>query len=107
ACVVAAVLLLSDRNPTGPQLAGEAVTSGQVVEVLALDAPWTGSPLLSTTVPLSEEQVDQGVDLLQDIDRDTASPSTLPDPLPEQTVAFTVSQGEATYYLCAQLGDLA
>lgn len=107
ACVVAAVLLLSDRNPTGPQLAGEAVTSGQVVEVLALDAPWTGSPLLSTTVPLSEEQVDQGVDLLQDIDRDTASPSTLPDPLPEQTVAFTVSQGEATYYLCAQRGDLA
>ncbi len=107
ACVVAAVLLLSDRNPTGPQLDGEPVTGGQVVEVLALDAPWTGSPLLSTTVPLSEEQVDQGVDLLQDIDRDTASPGTLPDPLPEQTVAFTVSQGEATYYLCAQLGDLA
>ena len=51
--------------------------------------------------------LDQGVDLLQDIDRDTASPSTLPDPLPEQTVAFTVSQGEATYYLCAQRGDLA
>lgn len=107
ACVVAAVLLLSDRNPTGPQLDGEPVTSGQVVEVLALDAPWTGSPLLSTSVPLSEEQVDQGVDLLQDIDRDTASPITLPDPLPEQTVAFTVSQGEATYYLCAQRGDLA
>ena len=75
--------------------------------MLALDAPWTGSPLLSTSVPLSEEQVAEGVDLLQDIDRDTASPSTLPDPLPEQTVAFTVSQGEATYYLCAQLGDLA
>ena len=60
ACVVAAVLLLSDRNPTGPQLDGEAVTSGQVVEVLALDAPWTGSPLLSTSVPLSEEQVAEG-----------------------------------------------
>ena len=107
ACVVAAVLLLSDRNPTEPQLDGEPVTSGQVVEVLALDAPWTGSPLLSTSVPLSEEQVAEGVDLLQDIDRDASSPGTLPDPLPEQTVAFTVSQGEATYYLCAQRGDLA
>ena len=107
ACVVAAVLLLSDRNPTEPQLDGEPVTGGQVVEVLELDAPWAGSPLLSTSVPLSEEQVAEGVDLLQDIDWDASSPGTLPDPLPEQTVAFTVSQGEATYYLCAQLGDLA
>lgn len=98
ACVVAAVLLLSDRNPTGPQLDGEPVTSGQVVEVLALDAPWTASPTATTTVPLPEEMVAEVVGLLEEGVVQPFSTSILPDPLPDWSVILTTTQ--ATYYAC-------
>lgn len=98
ACVVAAVLLLSDRNPTGPQLDGEPVTSGQVVEVLELDAPWTASPTATTTVPLPEEMVAEVVGLLEEGVVQPFSTSILPDPLPDWTVILTTTQ--ATYYAC-------
>ncbi len=45
---------------------GEPVTSGQVVEVLALDAPWAASPTATTTVPLPEEMVAEVVGLLEE-----------------------------------------
>ena len=98
ACVVAAVLLLSDRNPTGPQLDGEPVTSGQVVEVLALDAPWAASPTATTTVPLPEEMVAEVVGLLEEGVVQPFSTSILPDPLPDWSVILTTTQ--ATYYAC-------
>ena len=98
ACVVAAVLLLSDRNPTEPQLDGEPVTSGQVVEVLELDAPWTASPTATTTVPLPEEMVAEVVGLLEEGVVQPFSTSILPDPLPDWTVILTTTQ--ATYYAC-------
>ena len=98
ACVVAAVLLLSDRNPTGPQLDGEPVTSGQVVEVLALDAPWTGSPTASTQVPLPQDLVAEAAALLADSAQEPFSPAALPDPLPDWTAILTTTQ--ATYYAC-------
>ena len=97
ACVVAAVLLLSDRNPTEPQLDGEPVTSGQVVEVLELDAPWTASPTATTTVPLPE-MVAEVVGLLEEGVVQPFSTSILPDPLPDWTVILTTTQ--ATYYAC-------
>ena len=98
ACVVAAVLLLSDRNPTEPQLAGEAVTGGQVVQVLELDAPWTASPTATTTVPLPEEMVAEAAALLADSAQEPFSPAALPDPLPDWTAILTTTQ--ATYYAC-------
>lgn len=98
ACVVAAVLLLADRNPTGPQLDGEPVTSGQVVEVLALDAPWAASPTATTTVPLPEEMVAEVVGLLEEGVVQPFSTSILPDPLPDWSVILTTTQ--ATYYAC-------
>ena len=98
ACVVAAVLLLSDRNPTKPQLAGEPVTSGQVVQVLELDAPWTASPTATTTVPLPEEMVAEAAALLADSAQEPFSPAALPDPLPDWTAILTTTQ--ATYYAC-------
>lgn len=98
ACVVAAVLLLSDRNPTEPQLDGEPVTSGQVVQVLELDAPWAASPTATTTVPLPEEMVAEVVGLLEEGVVQPFSTSILPDPLPDWTVILTTTQ--ATYYAC-------
>ena len=98
ACVVAAVLLLSDRNPTGPQLDGEPVTSGQVVQVLELDAPWTGSPTASTQVPLPQDLVAEAAALLADSAQEPFSPAALPDPLPDWTAILTTTQ--ATYYAC-------
>ena len=96
--MVAAVLLLSDRNPTGPQLAGEAVTSGQVVEVLELDAPWAASPTASTQVPLPQDLVAEAAALLADSAQEPFSPAALPDPLPDWTAILTTTQ--ATYYAC-------
>ena len=98
ACVVAAVLLLSDRNPTEPQLDGEPVTSGQVVQVLELDAPWTASPTATTMVPLPEEMVAEVVGLLEEGVVQPFSTSILPDPLPDWSVILTTTQ--ATYYAC-------
>ena len=98
ACVVAAVLLLSDRNSTEPQLDGEAVTSGQVVQVLELDAPWMGSPTASTQVPLPQDLVAEAAALLADSAQEPFSPAALPDPLPDWTAILTTTQ--ATYYAC-------
>ena len=98
ACVVAAVLLLSDRNPTEPQLDGEPVTGGEMVEVLALDAPWTGSPTASTQVPLPQDLVAEAAALLADSAQEPFSPAALPDPLPDWTAILTTTQ--ATYYAC-------
>ncbi|WP_454940498.1 M56 family metallopeptidase [Evtepia sp.] len=106
ACVVAAVLLLADRNPTEPQLDGEPVTGGQVVQVLELDAPWTAHPTATTTVPLPEEMVRWGVGLLDSIDLGPFSPSEAPDPLPDRTVILPVDHSGAVYYLlCPQYGQ--
>lgn len=103
ACVVAAVLLLSDRNPTEPQLHGHTITSGEMVEQLALDAPWTDSPVLSTTAALPENLVRWGVERLDSLDPASFSPSELPDPLPDQTVIFPLDHGGGVYYyLCPQ-----
>ena len=88
----------SDRNPTEPQLAGEAVTGGQVVQVLELDAPWTASPTATTTVPLPEEMVAEAAALLADSAQEPFSPAALPDPLPDWTAILTTTQ--ATYYAC-------
>ena len=98
ACVVAAVLLLADRNPTEPQLDGEPVTGGQVVQVLELDAPWTAHPTATTTVPLPEEMVAEAAALLADSAQEPFSPAALPDPLPDWTAILTTTQ--ATYYAC-------
>lgn len=106
ACVVAAVLLLSDRNPTGPQLDGHTITRGEMVERLALDAPWADSPVLSTTTALPEDLVEWGVELLDSIDLGPFSPSEAPDPLPDRTVILPVDHSGAVYYLlCPQYGQ--
>lgn len=106
ACVVAAVLLLADRNPTGPQLDGHTITRGEMVERLALDAPWADSPVLSTTTALPEDLVEWGVELLDSIDLGPFSPSEAPDPLPDRTVILPVDHSGAVYYLlCPQYGQ--
>lgn len=106
ACVVAAVLLLADRNPTEPQLDGHTITRGEVVERLALDAPWTDSSVLSTTTALPEDLVEWGVELLDSIDLGPFSPSEAPDPLPDRTVILPVDHSGAVYYLlCPQYGQ--
>lgn len=106
ACVVAAVLLLSDRNPTEPQLDGHTITRGEMVERLALDAPWADSPVLSTTTALPEDLVEWGVELLDSIDLGPFSPSEAPDPLPDRTVILPVDHSGAVYYLlCPQYGQ--
>ena len=108
ACVVAAVLLLADRNPTGPQLDGHTITRGEMVERLALDAPWADSPVLSTTTALPEDLVEWGVELLDSIDLGPFSPSEAPDPLPDRTVILPVDHSGAVYYLlCPQYGQAA
>lgn len=106
ACVVAAVLLLADRNPTEPQLDGHTITRGEMVERLALDAPWADSPVLSTTTALPEDLVEWGVELLDSIDLGPFSPSEAPDPLPDRTVILPVDHSGAVYYLlCPQYGQ--
>lgn len=106
ACMVAAVLLLADRNPTEPQLDGHTITRGEMVERLALDAPWADSPVLSTTTALPEDLVEWGVELLDSIDLGPFSPSEAPDPLPDRTVILPVDHSGAVYYLlCPQYGQ--
>ncbi len=104
ACVVAAVLLLSDRNPTEPQLDGGACHQWPGGGGAGAGRAVDGQPLLSTSVPLSEEQVAEGVDLLQDIDWDASSPAPCRTPPAGTDGGLHRLPGEATYYLCAQLG---